>query len=175
MTSINDFDIPLTELEQKVMSWVAEALDLRHGVAGDPEGKLNDAPAETSTEVMNLLRRVRARADRVDGLLANAISARGRARRAQTEAAFVAENRLDQATRERGQKRREFESGKEREADARLETFEERRMAHQAARLVDVTAEAYEQISKISWQLNALRSDLRETLHGIQFEASLER
>lgn len=174
MTSIEDFDIPFSSLETTVISWVAEALELRHGVAGD-EGLLKDAPTDTSTEVMALLRRVRTRSDRVDGLLANAISARGRARRAQAEAAFVADNALSQATSNRASRRREFEAGREREADAKLDSFEERRVAHQGARLVDVTQEAYEQINKISWQLNALRSDLRETLHGIQFEASLER
>ena len=175
MTDISTYDIPFSDLEKTVVAWVAEALELRHGDAGDPQGRLKDAPTDTSTEVMDLLRRVRSRSDRVDGLLANAISARGRARRAQNEAAFAAETALYQATQNRAGRRREFESGREREADAKLDSFEERRVAHQGARLVDVTQEAYEQINKISWQLNALRSDLRETLHGIQFEASLER
>ncbi len=157
------------------MSWVSEALELRHGEAGDKEGRLRDADPEDPDDMMKLLRRVRARADRVDGLLATATRARGRARRAKTEAEFVAANELDKATTNRASRRQEFSSGREREAEAKLDTFEERRLAHQATRLVDITTEAYDVINQIHWQFDAMRKDLRASLHALQFEASLER
>lgn len=175
MTDIDQFDIPLSAVEAQVTEWVKEALELRHGVAGDEKGRLRDADPETYLEMVDLLRRVRARADRVDGLLATVTRARGRARRAQTEAAFVAENALNQATSDRATRRRDFETGRERDADAKLETFEQRRAAHQTARLVDVTSEAYEVINQVHWQFDAMRKDLRASLHALQFEASLER
>ena len=157
------------------MGWVTEALDLRHGAAGDPKGKLSEADPEDPRDMMDLLRRVRARADRVDGLLAAATRARGRARRAKTEAEFVAANELDKATSNRASRRQEFSSGREREAEAKLDTFEQRRLAHQAARLVDVTSEVHDVINQIHWQFDAMRKDLRASLHALQFEASLER
>lgn len=169
------YDLPFEGLEAQLMSWVKEALDLRHGTGNDPQGKIPLDIPDSPQEVLELLRRVRMRSDRVDGLLANAIGARGRARRALDAAKFAADNKLDQATSNRASHRREYESGKVIEADAKLESFNERRIAHQGAKLLDVAQEAYEQINKVSWQLNALRSDLRETLHALQFEAGLER
>lgn len=175
MTNLDVYDVPFSDLEAQVMEWVKECLDLRHGEAGDPQGRLRDATEETPHEMMELLRRVRARADRVDGLLATATRARGRARRAKTEAEFAADNAMSDATSKRAERRRDFETGREREADAKLDTFEQRRMAHQASRLVDVTTEAYDVISQVHWQFNAMRQDLRASLHALQFEASLER
>lgn len=175
MPDLDVYDIPFSDLEQQVMGWVTEALELRHGSAGDPKGKLHDADPEDPRGMMDLLRRVRARADRVDGLLATVTRARGRARRAKTEAEFVAANALDTATSNRATRRRDFETGREREADAKLDTFEQRRLAHQAARLVDVTTEAFDIISQVHWQFNAMRQDIRAALHALQFEASLER
>lgn len=175
MTTLDDLDVPLSQVEQQAMDWVKEALELRHGVAGDPKGRLSEADPEDPRDMMDLLRRVRSRADRVDGLLAAATRARGRARRAKTEAEFIADNALNDATSKRASRRVDFETGREREADAKLSTFEQRRLAHQAARLVDVTTEAYDVISQIHWQFNAMRQDLRASLHALQFEASLER
>jgi len=175
MASLEEFDIPFSGMEAQVMGWVTEALELRHGAAGDKDGRLRDADPEDPRDVMNLRRRVRARADRVDGLLAAATRARGRARRAKAEAEFAADNDLSEATSKRATRRRDFETGREREADAKLDTIETRRQAHQAARLVDVTNEAYEVINQIHWQFDAMRKDLRASLHALQFEASLER
>lgn len=169
------YDIPFGEVEGRIVAWVNEALELRHGAAGDPLGSIHDAPEETIDEVTSLLLRVRQRSDRVDELLANATRARGRARRAKEEAAFTADLALLTATSERAQRRVDFESGREREADAKLASVEERRLAHRAARLVDITAESYEVINQVHWQLDAMRKDLRARLHALQFESSLER
>ena len=164
-----------SDFEQTIFGWVAEALDLRHGEAGDPQGPLRGSPQETPAEIMDLLRRVRARADRVDELLSKVTLARGRARRAKEEAAFAADRALMEATQQRAARRVEFSSAKEREADAKLDAFEERRVAYLRDRLVSVTNDAFEVVSQVHWQLDSIRKDLRASLHALQFESGLER
>lgn len=175
MTELTAFDIPFSDVEQQVLSWVRESLELRHGSAGDPKGSIKGAAQETTAEITDLLLRVRARSDRVDELLSKVTLARGRARRAKEEAAFSADRALMEATQQRAARRVEFSTGKEREADAKLDSFEERRIAHQGDRLVSVTNDAYEVINQVHWQLDAIRKDLRAALHALQFESSLER
>lgn len=176
--AVAPFDIPFTDLESKVMAWVAEAIDLRHGDAGDQDGPLRQVGMEEGLHVvMNELVRTRNRSDRVDGLLAKVTQARGRARRAQEGAAFAAAQKYDEAQKDNGARRlsNSFMTREERNAEAALDSLEERRVAHQAERLVSITAEAYEVINQIHWQLNAIRTDLRAQIHAIQFENSLER
>lgn len=163
------------ELEQQVLSWVDEALELRHGAAGDPKGSIRGAAQETPEEALDLLLRIRVRSDRVDELLSKATLARGRARRSREEAAFAADLALMEATQRRAAARVEFSSGREREAEAKLDSFNERRVAYQRERLVSVTNDAYDVISQIHWQLDAIRKDLRATIHALQFESGLER
>lgn len=158
-----------------MLEWATEALELRHGAAGDPQGALRGAPQETAPEARDLLLRVRARADRVDELLSKITLARGRARRATEEAAFIADQALMEATQQRGAHRVEFSSAKEREASAKLDSFEQRRVAYQRARLVSVANDVHDVITQVHWQLDALRKDLRATLHSFQFESGLER
>ena len=169
------YDVPFGTLEGQVMGWVQEALDLRHGTAGDPKGPLRGVHPETGPEVQDFLLRVRVRSDRVDELLSKATLARGRAKRAKEEAAFHADQALMEATQQRAARRVEFSSAREREADAKLDSFEERRIAHQGDRLVSITNDAYEVISQVHWQLDAMRKDLRAQLHALQFESNLER
>lgn len=180
MTVMEDLavhDIPFVGLEANVVAWVEEALELRHGAAGDPDGPLGHAPAEDSPSAwVGYLTRVRMRADRVDELLAKVTRAKGRAKRAQDQAQFAAEVAYDEATRHNQATRRaEYVTAREKHADAALDSLEQRRIAHHAARLVSVTAEAYDVVNQVHWQLDAIRKDARSTLHGLQFEASLER
>lgn len=170
-------DIPFTGLEATVVAWVEEALELRHGAVEDPAGRLGAGPIEDSpTAWVEYLRRVRQRADRVDELLAKVTRAKGRAKRAQDQAQFSAELAYDEAMRDNAANRRaEFVTAKEKHADAALDSLEQRRLAHHAARLVSVTAEAYDVVNQVHWQLDAIRKDTRSTLHALQFEASLER
>jgi hypothetical protein len=175
VTDLTAYDIPFNEVEQQVLSWVKESLELRHGAAGDPKGTIKGAPQETTDEITDLLLRVRVRSDRVDELLSKVTLARGRARRAKEEAAFTADKVLMEATQHHASKRVEFSSGREREAEAKLDAFEERRLAHQGDRLVSVTNDCYEVINQVHWQLDAIRKDLRAQLHALQFESSLER
>lgn len=176
--NVSAYDVPFGKLESKVTAWVKEALDLRHGDAGDPNGPLRPVGMDEGLHVvMDELVRVRSRSDRVDGLLAKVTQAKGRARRAQEGAAFAASQRYDEAQQQNSARRMpgSFTSREERNADAALAALEERRTAHQAERLVSVTAEAYDIINQIHWQLNAIRTDLRAQIHAIQFENSLER
>lgn len=175
--TLDELEVPLSKVEERVVGWVKEALELRHGAAGDPKGSIRGwgSQEDSIPEVTDLLLRVRNRSDRVDELLAKATQAKSRARMAQDEAAFLADSALMQATTHRATKRAEFSSGKEREAEAKLDAFEERRLAHQSSRLVSVTSTAYEVINQVHWQLDAIRKDLRATLHALQFESGLER
>jgi vacuolar-type H+-ATPase subunit I/STV1 len=171
------YDIPFSEVEQTVADWASEALELRHGAAGDPKGKLVQAGMfDGSYELADLLLRARQRSDRVDELLAKCTQARARAKRAQSQAQFSAELAYDEATRNNATRRTaEFVSREERKADAALDSLEQRRIAHFAERLVSVTAEAYEVVNQIHWQLESMRKDIRATMHALQFESSLER
>jgi len=176
--SLSAYDLPFTELESKVIDWAQECLELRHGEAGDPEGKLREPdPSSGISGVMTTLRRVRSRSDRVEEFLAKATQARARARRARDEAAFASEIAYDEAALIRAARRHPdlFSSGKERHAEASTDSLNERRDAHQARRLVSVTEEAYDVITQVHWQLDAIRKDLRASLHALQFESGLER
>lgn len=177
MTTLDELEAPLSALEDRVLSWSKEALELRHGAAGDPKGAIRGwgSTDDSIPEVQDLLLRVRARADRTDELLAKATQAKARAKRAKDEADFIADKRVMEATKHHAAKRAEFSSGRERESEAKLDAFEERRLAHQASRLVSVTSEAYEVINQVHWQLDAIRKDLRAILHALQFESGLER
>lgn len=171
------YDIPFEGVEARVMEWVTEALELRHGEAGDPDGTLAGVlNCEGPDEALHGLRRVVARTDRVDNLLSKVTQAKARAKRAQEHAAFSADIAYDTATQQNAARRtREFVTRDERKADAALDSLEQRRIAHHASRLVSITTEAYEVVRQVHWQLDGLRKDLRSSMHALQFEASLER
>lgn len=174
---LDQYDIPFEGVEASVMAWVREALDLRHGGAGDPKGKLTVVDAAEGIQAFqDMLLRVRQRSDRVDELLAKTTQARSRARRAQDEARFLADVALDTALDNNAATRtRDFVTREERNADAKLRSLEQRRHAHRSERLVSITQEAYDVVNQIHWSLESIRKDLRATLHALQFESSLER
>lgn len=119
---------------------------------------------------------MRLRSDRVDELLAKVTQARGRVKRAEDQAKFAADLAYDEAARANSINRRaEFSSARERNADASLDSIQQKRQAHQAARLVSVASEAYEVVNQAHWSLESIRKDLRADLHSLQFESSLER
>lgn len=173
MSNIDAYDVPLSGMEQKLLEWTQEAVDLRYGNAEDPRGKLSTGTDETSAEAVAYMRRVRARADRVGELLQAAKRARGRAKRALDAIAFAAENEIAEGIKKQG--RAEFQSSREREVTAKLEAFETRRTEHQARRLLGVADETVDVINQMNWSLDGLSRDIRATLHALQFESSLER
>jgi hypothetical protein len=172
--SIAVYDVPFTDLEKQVVVWLEEALEARHGAYSDPEGPLSTGSDESPAEAVLFLRRIRQRADRVSELLSAATRAKARAQRAQANAAWAANRRLHEATKEHASKRGDFSSGREREAEAQLDSFEERREAHQAARLVSVTTEVYDVIMQCHRQLEEMRRDVRATLNALHFQSTLE-
>jgi len=177
VSELAKYDIPYNDMEQSMIDWVTESLELRHGVAGDPGGKLTVVDPRAGIEgMMAMLTRVRRRADRVDELLAKATMARGRFRRARDEASFSAEIAYDQATSTNKAHRGfdDFSTKEERNADASLSSLNEKRAAHEAKRLVSGAEEACAVIGQIHWQLDAFRKDLRSTIHALQFESNLE-
>ena len=176
MKDLAAYDVPFNDMERQMLAWASEALDLRHGAAGDPKGKLTPVdPTEGTPAITDALLRVRVRSDRVDELLSKITLARGRVKRAKEGAQFAADIALMEATQHHAARRVEFSSGREREAEAKLDSLEQRRVAHQADRLVGVANDAYEIINQAHWQLEAIRKDIRSTLHALQFESSLER
>lgn len=179
MTSVAEqvevYDIPFVGIEESIYGWVREALELRHGTANDPEGRLNSDVSDIAA-VQHELIRTRQRADRVDELLSKVTQARGRLRRAEEQSKFDADLAYDTASRANSINRRaEFSSARERHADASLDSIEQKRLAHQAARFVSVAVEAFEVVNQVHWSLESIRKDLRGQLHALQFESSLER
>lgn len=177
MTSPDEQAEAATRAERVMTRMVEEALELRHGSAGDPEGPIVGIDPELGpAAVDHELHRVRGRADRVDRLLSDITRVRGNIRRQQAAAKFQAENAFNQATSDNAASRtRDFVSREERIADAALDSFNERRAAYLADRLVSVADECYEVIRGVNFQFGAIRNDLRATLHALQFESSLER
>jgi ribosomal protein L10 len=174
---LSAYDIPFSEVENRLVSWAAEALELRHGFAGDPDGALGVIPIDQGPgDVLRYLSRIQQRAARVDHLLAIVTQGRGRARRAQDQAKFEAGLAFDTATQENASRRTtSFVTREERIADASLDSLEQRRIAHRAERLVSVANEAYQVVEQVHWQLEALRKDARATLHALQIDSQLER
>lgn len=176
MTELSFYDAPFSGMETRIVGWVSEALELRHGAGGDPKGKLTPVdPTDGTPAITEALLRVRVRSDRVDELLSRVTLERGRAKRAKEGAQFAADTALMEATKHHADRRVEFSSGREREAEAKLDSLEQRRLAHQSDRLVGIANDAYEVISQVHWQLDGIRKDIRATLHALQFESSLER
>lgn len=166
-----------TKLEDQLLSWAAEAFELRHGEADDPDGKLVSVdPNDGIPAVNHMLLRVRQRSDRVEFLLGKVTQARYRIRRAREQAKFEAEVAYDTAADTNAKARvREFVTREERHAEAALESLEQRREAHLAERRQSVADEAYEVVKQIDWQLSNMRTDLRASLHALHFESNLER
>jgi hypothetical protein len=163
--------------EQRMVAWVAEALDLRHGAAGDPLGAIKPLEITDGPDQVRLdLSRARLRQDRLDELLAAIRRARGRVSRARKNAANEAKEAYDRANQVNQSRRRvEFSSAKERDSDASLDSIEERRVAFQAERLESVAQECFDIINDAARQMGSLRDDLKATLRAFQFESSLER
>lgn len=164
------------DTETRILSWVTEALDLRHGEAGDPRGRLTaDFDMDNPVALREELLRVRARSDRVEYLLAVATQAKARAKRNEDGAKFEAQRAYDEAARLHSARRVEFSSAAERNAEAALDSFDQKRQAHQAARLVSIATEAYDVINQCARQLADMRQDIRSAINSLRFESTLER
>lgn len=165
--SLDGLDLPLSQLEQQVVAWAAEALDLRFGASPLPPSGSGPHVLQDSLVVL------RQRLDRCEGLMAAVIQARGRSRRASTEGKNLAEDAWGHAIH--GMPKREYEGPRERYAEASLLSFEQQRESRQAARLLDVVQESYDVVKLSMDGLSSLRYDHVAALRAFSFESSLER
>lgn len=162
-------------VEEQVLAWVKEVIELRHGEAGDDEGRLAEVSIESGTQaIMHELTRVRKRADRVDYIRTNVARLRSRLKKARTQAKFIAEAENMKAMSHRNKVKIEFDSADAVRAEAGLDSFEERRAAHEAQVLFDVVEDSYWIIDKIASELDSIRNDLRAIIKSLQFESTLE-
>lgn len=159
-----------------IQRMVEEAIEVRFGTFGDDPPLAPVDPELGVHHVQQELFRVRGRADRLDRILSDITRVRGRIRRRREAARFEAEQAYNNATRGNAARRTvEFSTGRERHADASLDSFNEQRAAFEANRLMDVADEAYEVIRSFNFQLSAIRNEIRAVLTGLSFESSLER
>lgn len=162
-------------VEATVLTWVKEAIDLRHGDAGDEEGKLRILSIEDGVPaVMHELTRVRKRTDRVDYLRTQVALLRSKLKKSKAEAKFAAESKLMEATTHRNRTKLEYDSAAAVASEAGLDAFEERRAAHEAQVLLDVVEDSYWVIDKITSELDSIRTDLRAIIKSLQFSSTLE-
>jgi hypothetical protein len=170
-------DEEYTKTESRILALVKEALELRHGAAEDPDGKITVPPYEAGNpEARVVLLRVRQRLDRLEELSSIARQIHGRVSRNRAAAAFEAETAWNRAARANAPVAREYSSAKEREADASLDAFEEKRRAFQAERLVSLTQESLEVIKDCLWGMRNIREELLTAIRSENWiESSIER
>lgn len=156
------YDTPFSEVETRLVSWATEALDLRYGAAGDPKGRITlPEYVEGAGAFVDTLARVRIRLDRVSELRDKATQAKGRVSRAKAQAEFEAQRAFDEAMQRRGATRQgSYTTAAEKNADAALDSFVQKRLAHQAERLVSVASEAKTVIDNAYWGLSSIREEL---------------
>lgn len=164
------------EVEENLLSWATEALELRHGVAGDPEGKVHlPAYEEGQPGFVRMLQRVRVRLDRVEELQSKARQAKGRIMRMREQADFDASLAYDTALQQQGASRiREYVTAAEKNADATLASIEQKRAAHQLKRLESFSTETLDVLGQCYWGLEKLREDILQMLKLLQFTTTEE-
>jgi len=163
------------KVENMLLSWVEECIELRHGSAGDEHGALRIVSIEDGiSEVAFELMRVRKRSDRVDFLRTQTSVLRSKMRKSKAEKDFQAEAKFMASMSERDKNKRDYESAIATKSHATLDSFEEKRAAHEANMLVESINDTYYIIDGISRQLDVIRTDLRAIIKALQFESSLE-
>lgn len=164
--TLDELDLPLSQMEKQVFVWVEEALAIRAQsgscvVPSDPVSGLD------------ALVQVRASLDRLEEILSRATRARGRVLRATTHAKALADDRWDEIAK--NTRHQEFTATREKYADINLETLEERRTARAAEHLLSAVNEAYEIIRLAHRGLEGVRQDYLAMLRTLSFESHLER
>lgn len=153
-------------LEASLTAWVEEALNLRHGEAGDPLGKIGLPAYEAGQPAaIDMLQRVRVRLDRVEELQSMSRRAKARVIRARSQADFDAALAYDSAIQRQGATRaREYVIGDEKKADAALASLTEKRLAHQMRRAESFATEALDIVTDCYWGLEKLREDILQMI-----------
>lgn len=163
-------------VETELLGWAEEALELRHGEAGDPSGKVGLPAYELGADgAMRMLSRIRIRLDRVEELQSKARQARGRIMRTRENADFEAQIAYDTAMQTQGATRsKQYVTGQEKNADASLASLNEKRAAHQLRRLESVASEVLDVVGQCYWGLEKLREDVLQMMKLTQNLTSVE-
>lgn len=167
-------------LEAQLKEMIEEALELRYGTAGDPDGTLDLPPSSSSQQdVLETLLRVRARADRLEEIYARLIRTRADGNRRFTLAKATAQeawnDHLGQQRRASARRGGEFEGPRERYAEADLATLSQQREQRAAERLVSHIEEALDVVKLAHRSLDGFRQDVLAILRSYAFESHLER
>lgn len=157
--------------EEELIAWATEALELRHGTAGDSQGTVGLPKYEAGQyAAIEMLQRVRVRLDRVEELQSKSRQAKGRVMRLKESAEFEAQEAYDRAMQNRGIHRtKDFVTADEKRADASLDSIAEKRTAHQLKRLESIAAEVLDVVGHCYWGLEKLREDILQMLRIQQF------
>jgi len=155
----------VADVENELLAWASEALELRHGEADDPQGKVSLPEFELGQPAaVDMLARVRVRLDRVEELQSKARRAKGRVMRMREEADFEASLKYDEEMANGKNRWREYVTADEKRADAMLASLSEKRQAHQLKRLESVATETLDVIGQCYWGLGKLREDILQIL-----------
>lgn len=152
-----------------------EAIELRYGSANDPQGPIRLPDFEDGMSLfVDTLSRIRTRLDRVQELQSLSQRARARARRTVAQKEFEAQEAFDRSMQERSNRRSSasFSTKEEKNADASLDSFEQKREAHLAARTLDIANETLEVITSCYWGLSALREEVLTLMKSLQYGAT---
>lgn len=149
------------EIEDSLLAWATEALELRHGEAGDEEGRVSLPPFELGyPAAVDMLQRVRQRLDRVEELQSKSRQVKGRVMRLREQAEFEASLAYDNAVATGAKRYQEYAMADEKKADAHLASLTEKREAHRMKRLESIAAETLDVVTQCYWGLEKLREDL---------------
>lgn len=163
------------KIESAVLAWVGEAIELRHGAAGDEEGKLRIVTIDDGVQaVMHELTRVRKRTDRLDYIRTQLALLRSKLKKARAEAKFLADSKLAETTTRSNRTKLDYDSAAAVKAEASLEAFEEQRAAHEAQVLFEIVEDSYWILDKITTEMDSIRTDLRAIIKSLQFSSTLE-
>lgn len=164
------------EFEQKLLGWMEEALELRHGAGEDPKGKVSLPPYELGQPAaLEMLQRVRVRLDRVEELQSRARQLKGRAYRLRSTSEFDASLAYDTAMHHnRATLSQDYKSADEKKADAALASLNQKRELHQRKQVESLATETLDVISHCYWGLEKLREDLLQMLRIHSFVTSQE-
>lgn len=155
----------MTDVEAQLAGWTEEALELRHGEADDPLGRVRLPDYELGEHAfVDMLGRVRQRLDRVEELQSMARRAKGRVMRMRENAEFEASLKYDQAIATQDSRHRQYALGDEKRADAALASLTEKREAHRLKRVESFASEALDVIGQCYWGLEKLREDILQLL-----------
>lgn len=173
---MNDDQAIADQLITRLNNLVNEALIVRFEPWAGQDAMVPIDPDLGLPHVHAELLRARGRADRMDQIMVDVTKLRGAVRRRREAAKFEAERAYNEATRNNQTRRTvEFTTGRERHADASIDSFNERRAEYEANRLQSVADESYELVRGFTFQLSAIRNEARGFLNSLSFESSLER